>query len=113
MENEITTLVSEVLGNQLILATIVAILVFILKDFIANVAKGISFKLGSEFSEGDIVYIDKTQAIIVDVGLRRTKFQFIRDGKIFWRYVPNSRIEVLNISKRKELDLDCETLPED
>jgi len=99
MENELNVLVSSALQSDLMIGIIVLILLFLFKDYTVNIASGLAFKLNKDFNEGDLVLIDDKEAIIVNIGLRQTKFQFKHKNKITWKYVYNSRIPWMNISK--------------
>lgn len=75
------------------------ILVLILKDWAANIAKGIKFYRDPAFMPGHRVILDGEQATIIDIGLTRTVFQIQRDDQTTWRYVPNTRIDYLKLEK--------------
>ena len=78
--------------------TILAALV--LKDMITSIAKGLSFKIGSKFIEGDHVMIDDEPAIIVKIGLLTSVFGVIKEDKTYcWRYVPNQNISKIKLEK--------------
>lgn len=99
MEEQLTTLVATTLQSELLIFVIVSIIFFIFKDFATNFASGLAFKMSKDFNEGDLVLIDGEPAVIIDIGIRQTKFQHIRDGKLVWRFVYNTRIPHMNISK--------------
>jgi small-conductance mechanosensitive channel len=99
MEKELAELVSTTLQSELLTIALVTVLIFAFKDFASNLAIGLSFKYSGEFNEGDKVILDGEHAVIVDIGWRMTKFQFQKEGKIIWRFVPNTRIPFLNLSK--------------
>ena len=99
MEQELTALIQTTLQSELITVAVVTVIIFLFKDLAPNFASGLSFKLHKEFNEGDKVIIDEKEAVIVDIGWRQTKFQYQEDGKIVWRYVYNTRIPYINLSK--------------
>ena len=75
-----------------------------IKDFATRIAKGLSFKLNSNFQEGDKVIIDNEPALIVKIGMLQTVFGITKkggdfDGDYCWRYVPNERIPFLKLEK--------------
>ena len=80
------------------------ILGFWIKDLAVNFVSGFSFWLNKAFNAGDEVYLDKQKAIIIKIGFRQTIFQMEDDRGTTWRYVANSRINVLKLEKliRKE-----------
>ncbi|MDB4128671.1 mechanosensitive ion channel [bacterium] len=94
---EITDLLS---GAAPWIAIIVSvILVLMLKDWAANIAKGIKFYRDPAFMPGDRVYLDGELATIIDIGLTRTVFHIQRENENTWRYVPNTRIDYLKLEK--------------
>lgn len=71
-----------------------------LKDFIAKLAKGLSFSMNRSFNEGDKVILDNEEALIVKIGITQTVFGIIKEtGDYVWRYVPNERIDFLKLEK--------------
>lgn len=73
---------------------------FILKDMLTNVAQGIMFRFSSQFKEGDHVIIDEEDAIIVNIGLRYTKFGIFKEnGSYAWLYLPNDKIKNQKIER--------------
>lgn len=73
---------------------------FIIKDVLTNVAQGIMFRFSSQFKEGDHVIIDEEDAIIVNIGLRYTKFGIFKEnGSYAWLYLPNDKIKNQKIER--------------
>lgn len=71
-----------------------------LKDFIAKLAKGLTFSMNKSFNEGDKVILDNEEALIVKIGITQTVFGIIKEsGDYVWRYVPNERIDFLKLEK--------------
>ena len=99
MEKELSSLVQGALSAEIVTLVIVLFLLFLIKDLISDVVSGLVFIFGSEFNEGDTIYIDGKRAVIISVGLRRAKFQYEIDGKIHWEVVTNSRVKFLHITK--------------
>lgn len=82
----------------------------IVKDFVTSFVSGFAFWIDPAFKEGDHVFIDGEEAVIVKCGLRRTVFG-IRNGRGYtWRYVWNEQIKSINIEKviipKKRKDID-------
>ena len=85
-------------------AVIIIVVLLVLKDAMMKMAKGLLFKLTSDFKAGDEVIIDGEHAIIVNIGLLETRFGiFHMNGdeklKYKWRIVDNSRISFMKIEK--------------
>ena len=86
--------------------TAVIIIVFLLvcRDAMMKMAKGVLFKIKSDFKPGDTVIIDGEHAVIVNIGLLETKFgiHYINgDNKLKykWRIVDNDRIPFMRIER--------------
>lgn len=97
------TIISEQFTNLLVpFGTVLIMIVFTLwfRDSATKVAKGIAFKMSTNFREGDKVILDDEQALIVKIGLLQTVFGITKPcGNYCWRYVPNERISFLKIEK--------------
>ena len=97
------TVVSENFTDLLLpFVSVLIMLVFTLwvRDFATKIAKGMAFKMNSDFQEGDKVILDNEQALIVKIGLLQTVFGITKPcGNYCWRYVPNERIPFLKIEK--------------
>jgi len=87
-------------------ASTVFVVVMLLKDMTTSFAKGIRFKFNPAFKEGDIVYLDGEEAIIVKIGVMETIFGIERESGYHWRYIQNERIASSRIEKiiRKHAD---------
>lgn len=76
-----------------------------LKDSGGRVARGLSFKFGRQFNEGDEVILEGERALIVKIGFFHTVFGYYKTSKNsarvnhYWRYVPNERIAHLKLEK--------------
>lgn len=98
--------ISEIANNfsvwlmPVIVAALSVIILLLLKDGLASIAKGIKFMMNPAFKEGDAIYLDGVRATIVKVGLFRTVFGLYNEhGEYCWRYVANERISMLRIEK--------------
>jgi len=71
-----------------------------LKAYVEAVAKGLMFKLGRKFAEGDIVVVDDEEAVIVKIGWTQTVFGIKKsNGKYVWRYISNDRLTFAKLEK--------------
>ena len=75
------------------------IVLLILKDWAASIAKGLKFYRNPAFMPGDKVMLDSEIAIIISIGFTETIFEIERDTVKTWRYVPNTRIDYLKLEK--------------
>lgn len=76
-----------------------AIVLLILKDVAASIAKGLKFYRNPAFMPGDKVILDGEEAIIVSIGWAESIFSIERDGVTTWRYVQNTRIDFIKLEK--------------
>ena len=88
LEGSITKLIAPWAG---ILITVIAI--FLLKDVIYSLIKGLKFKLRPGFGSGDVCYIDKERATIIKIGLLETIFEIDNGRGKVWRYIPNEELD--------------------
>lgn len=97
------TILSENFSNLMMpFGAVLLMLVFTLwfRDSATKIAKGLSFKMNTDFQEGDKVILDDELALIVKIGLLQTVFGITKPcGNYCWRYVPNERIPFLKIEK--------------
>jgi hypothetical protein len=75
------------------------ILALLIKDWTTSLAKGLKFKMNSDFNPGDIVLLDGEEAVIITIGVTKTVFEKVNDRGIVWRYVPNERLAYLKLEK--------------
>ena len=75
------------------------ILALLIKDWTTSLAKGLKFKMNSDFNPGDIVLLDGEEAVIITIGVTKTVFEKVNDRGIVWRYVPNERLLYLKLEK--------------
>lgn len=76
------------------------LLALVIKDAAVDFAKGMAFKLGPDFNEGDQVIIDGEKAIIVKIGFRNTVFGIVKENDDYvWRYVQNTYIPRVKLEK--------------
>lgn len=91
------------LANQIspvISIGVVVILALWFKSYVEMIAKGLMFKLGRKFAEGDIVLVDDEQAVIVKIGWTQTVFGIKKEtGKYVWRYISNDRLTFAKLEK--------------
>ena len=81
------------------------ILIFLLKDIIYSLIKGLKFKLRPGFESGDDCYIDREHATIIKIGLLETVFEIDNGRGKVWRYIPNEELDCLVLERiiiRKE-----------
>lgn len=97
--NDISLLVgSSIIPYAITFVTIVGAL--LLKEFVTSVSKGLMFKIGSSFAEGDHVLLDGDQTIIVKIGLLTSVFGIMKLDKTYcWRYIPNQSVGSLKLEK--------------
>lgn len=70
------------------------------RDIANSLVQGLLFKYQPHFKQGDHVIVDGDRGILVSVGYRQAVFRIEKsDGTIAWRYVPNSRIQMLRLEK--------------
>ena len=69
------------------------IIIFLVKDVIYSLIKGLKFKLRPGFESGDNCYIDGQEATIVKIGLLETIFEIDNGRGKVWRYVPNDILD--------------------
>ena len=82
------------------LGVIAAVIVLlIIKDWSASIAKGLKFYRNPAFMPGDRVLLDGEIATIISIGFTETIFQIEREEYKSWRYVPNTRIDYLKLEK--------------
>ncbi len=88
-----------------IIATMMVVLIGLaMKDAAAAIAKGMAFRFNGVFKEGDIVFLDGQRAIIVKIGILQSVFGVTKDdGTYCWRYVNNTRIDILKLEKILDL----------
>ncbi len=88
-----------------IIATMMVVLIGLaMKDAAAAIAKGMAFRFNGVFKEGDIVFLDGQRAIIVKIGILQSVFGVTKDdGTYCWRYVTNTRIDILKLEKILDL----------
>lgn len=73
---------------------------FAVKELLSTAVIGVLFVLNGQLREGDKVFIDGEEGVIVRKGLRQTVFGLEKkDGTYCWRYVYNDRIRTLRIEK--------------
>mgnify|MGYP005649381153 FL=1 len=69
------------------------IIIFLVKDIIYSLIKGLKFRLRPGFESGDNCYIDGKEATIVKIGLLETIFEIDNGRGKVWRYVPNDILD--------------------
>jgi len=75
------------------------IIIFLLKDVIYSLIKGLKFKLRPGFESGDVCYMDKERATIVKIGLLETIFELDNGRGKVWRYVPNEELDSIILER--------------
>ena len=79
------------------------------RDAATSFVKGAKFRFNPAFKEGDKVILDGNPALIVKIGLSETVFGVYGEEGYTWRYVPNTRIEILKLEKIVDPDLHRDT----
>ncbi len=72
---------------------------FAIRDLLTTFVSGFLFYLNRNFNEGDIVYLDGEECVIVKIGVRQTVFGFSNGRGDTWCYVYNDRIKYLKLEK--------------
>ena len=75
------------------------ILIFLLKDVVYSLIKGLKFKLRPGFESGDNCYIDKEHATIIKIGLLETIFEIDNGRGKVWRYIPNESLDSIILER--------------
>lgn len=70
-----------------------------IKDLVSTFVSGFLFYLNRDFNEGDHVYLDGEECVIVKIGMRQTVFDIKNGRGETWRYVYNDRIKYLKLEK--------------
>jgi len=108
--NEETTqqVISSLLTTDLVTLSIMLIMTMLGKTLATKIAAGIMFKMNPLFKEGERVYVDREEAIIINKGFFTTQFEIINAFKgdndkeqRLWRYVPSDKIDTIKLSKIK------------
>ena len=87
---------------SMLLSIIIALMI---KDWAISFAKGLKFKMNSDFNPGDIVLLDSEEAVIITIGLTKTVFEKVNNRGLVWRYVPNERLAFLKLEKVVRTDV--------
>lgn len=69
------------------------------KDLVTTFVSGFLFYLNRDFNQGDIVYLDGEECVIIKIGFRQTIFGIKNGRGETWRYVYNHRIPILKLEK--------------
>jgi len=69
------------------------------KDLITTSVSGFLFFLNRNFNEGDVVFLDGEECIIIKIGMRQTIFGYNNGRGETWYYVYNDRIKYLKLEK--------------
>jgi len=75
------------------------IFIFLVKDVIYSLIKGLKFKLRPGFESGDNCYIEGQEATIVKIGLLETIFEIDNGRGKVWRYVPNEILDSIVLER--------------
>lgn len=79
---------------------VVLIISLLIKDSAISIAKGLLFRLGDNFNEGDRVILDGEPAIIVKMGITQTVFGIVKPNNQYcWRYISNQRVHTVKLEK--------------
>ena len=79
------------------------------RDAATSFVKGAKFRFNPAFKEGDKVILDGNPALIVKIGLSETVFGVYGEEGYTWRYVPNTRIEILKLENIDDPELHRDT----
>tara|TARA_B110000285_G_scaffold15650_2_gene15422 strand:+ start:563 stop:937 length:375 start_codon:yes stop_codon:yes gene_type:complete len=80
-----------------------------IKDAIGSFLEGMKFRNNKHFKEGDKVLLEGQQAMIITIGWRQSVFGVYGKDGYTWRFIPNKRIESLNLEKIVDPDLHPDT----
>ncbi len=69
------------------------------KDLVTTFVSGLLFKINKTFNEGDRVYLEGQEAVIIKIGMRQTVFEIDDERGHIWRYIYNDRIKYLKLEK--------------
>ncbi len=69
------------------------------KDLVTTAVSGYLFYLNKNFNEGDHVYINGDEAVIIKIGLRQTIFKMDNGRGETWLYLYNSKIQNAKLEK--------------
>lgn len=69
------------------------------KDLITTAVGGFLFYHNKNFNEGDHVYINGDEAVIIKIGMRQTIFKMDNGRGETWLYVYNDRIHIMKLEK--------------
>lgn len=69
------------------------------KDLVTTFVSGLLFKINKTFNEGDLVYLEGQEAIIIKIGMRQTVFEIDDERGHIWRYIYNDRVKYLKLEK--------------
>tara|TARA_Y100001970_G_scaffold257205_1_gene335664 strand:+ start:26692 stop:27045 length:354 start_codon:yes stop_codon:yes gene_type:complete len=88
------------LATPLIGISIAMLFGFALKDFINNTIYGIKFICAKHWDAGQEVILEGKKARIIKVGFYETVFQVeCPNGRVLWRYIANTNLVNLDISR--------------
>jgi hypothetical protein len=90
----ITELIAPWIG---ILGTVV--IIFLVKDIIYSMIKGLKFKLRPGFEPGDNCYIDGEKATIIRTSMLETVFEIDNGRGKVWRYIPNDELDSIVLER--------------
>ena len=94
LDVKITELIATWVG---VLGTI--IIIFLIKDLIYSLIKGIKFKMRPGFEPGDTCYIKGEKATIVRISILETVFEIDNGRGKVWKYVPNERLDTISLER--------------
>jgi hypothetical protein len=94
LESSITKLIGPWAG-----ILISVIIIFLLKDIIYSLIKGLKFKLRPGFEPGDNCYIDGKLATIIRISMLETVFEIDNGRGKVWRYVPNEELDCIVLER--------------
>jgi small-conductance mechanosensitive channel len=75
-----------------------------IKDLATSFVKGLMFRFGN-LKEGDRIIVNNEEGMLIKIGLQQTIIALYTDKGLVWRYVPNTRIPMLNLSKVVDSEL--------
>ncbi|URC15175.1 mechanosensitive channel [Paraglaciecola Antarctic GD virus 1] len=74
-----------------------------LKDVFTELSLGMTFYFDKVFNEGDFIYMDGEQAIIIKIGMRYSVFEVTKvDGTVTWKYIRNSLVKRISLERVME-----------
>ena len=96
-------MIQEITIGTCVIAWITALITIALglavKDLVTTFVSGVLFKFNKAFNEGDLVYLEGHEAVIIKIGFRQTVFEIDDERGHIWRFIYNDRVKYLKLEK--------------